>query len=135
MAARAHDVAAQSIKGQSAVLNFPNIADMLPRPATSSRHDVQAAAAAMINLDPAAVVQSSVCSEGSSSNPSELSEIVELPKIEDSLDSTTDEFMLYDWIEPMGLGGIEFYASFSNELIVQQSFIEDEFEFEMPIWD
>ncbi|XP_065002466.1 ethylene-responsive transcription factor ERF039-like [Musa acuminata AAA Group] len=45
MAARAHDVAALAIKGQSAHLNFPELAAELPRPATAAPKDVQAAAA------------------------------------------------------------------------------------------
>ncbi|KAJ1272145.1 hypothetical protein BS78_06G180600 [Paspalum vaginatum] len=44
MAARAHDVAALAIKGRSAHLNFPGLAHLLPRPATASPKDVQAAA-------------------------------------------------------------------------------------------
>ncbi|KAJ0970644.1 hypothetical protein J5N97_018603 [Dioscorea zingiberensis] len=49
MAARAHDVAALTIKGQSAFLNFPELASSLPRPATSSPKDIQAAAAKAAN--------------------------------------------------------------------------------------
>jgi hypothetical protein len=45
MAARAHDVAALTIKGKSAFLNFPELAQVLPRPASSSPKDIQAAAA------------------------------------------------------------------------------------------
>ncbi|KDP39899.1 hypothetical protein JCGZ_03430 [Jatropha curcas] len=45
MAARAHDVAASTIKGHSAHLNFPELAHKLPRPASSSPKDIQAAAA------------------------------------------------------------------------------------------
>ncbi|KAG0488986.1 hypothetical protein HPP92_007797 [Vanilla planifolia] len=57
MAARAHDVAAISIKGSGAVLNFPDIADFLPRPASLSPRDVQAAAAKAAAMEiPGAVV-------------------------------------------------------------------------------
>lgn len=45
MAARAHDVAALTIKGSSAYLNFPELAQELPRPASSSPKDIKAAAA------------------------------------------------------------------------------------------
>lgn len=45
MAARAHDVAALSIKGNSAILNFPELKDLLPRPVSLSPRHVQEAAA------------------------------------------------------------------------------------------
>lgn len=45
MAARAHDMAAIVIKGESAQLNFPELAHELPRPASRSPKDIQAAAA------------------------------------------------------------------------------------------
>lgn len=45
MAARAHDVAALTIKGRSAHLNFPELAHELPIPASASPKDIQAAAA------------------------------------------------------------------------------------------
>ncbi|KAM5572883.1 ethylene-responsive transcription factor ERF039-like [Rosa sericea] len=45
MAARAHDVAALTIKGRSAHLNFPELAQELPCAASSSPKDIQAAAA------------------------------------------------------------------------------------------
>ncbi|KAL0710750.1 hypothetical protein Bca4012_017728 [Brassica carinata] len=45
MAARAHDVAALAIKGDSAHLNFPELAYHLPRPASADPKDIQAAAA------------------------------------------------------------------------------------------
>lgn len=44
MAARAHDVAALAIKGCSAYLNFPHLADQYPHPASASPKDIQAAA-------------------------------------------------------------------------------------------
>ncbi|KAK1684534.1 hypothetical protein QYE76_045382 [Lolium multiflorum] len=46
MAARAHDVASLAIKGRAAAhLNFPELADLLPRAASAAPSDVQAAAA------------------------------------------------------------------------------------------
>ncbi|KAJ4706575.1 Ethylene-responsive transcription factor [Melia azedarach] len=45
MAARAHDVASLAIKGHLAQLNFPQLADELPRPASTAPKDIQAAAA------------------------------------------------------------------------------------------
>ncbi|KAG6506375.1 hypothetical protein ZIOFF_031698 [Zingiber officinale] len=78
MAARAHDVASLSIKGASAVLNFPELAASLPRPATLAPRDVQAAAAkaaAMVPPPP---------SPKSPEDPytsDELGEIVELPRL------------------------------------------------------
>ncbi|XP_074566300.1 ethylene-responsive transcription factor ERF039-like [Curcuma longa] len=46
MAARAHDAAALAVKGPAAaVLNFPDLAPRLPRPASASPGDVRAAAA------------------------------------------------------------------------------------------
>ncbi|KAG7021883.1 Dehydration-responsive element-binding protein 3, partial [Cucurbita argyrosperma subsp. argyrosperma] len=51
MAARAHDVAALTIKGNSAILNFPQLAHQFPRPASNSPRDVQAAAAKAASME------------------------------------------------------------------------------------
>ncbi|KAI4331981.1 hypothetical protein L6164_016924 [Bauhinia variegata] len=45
MAARAYDSAAFFLKGHSANLNFPDLVGLLPRPRSSSRKDIQSAAA------------------------------------------------------------------------------------------
>ncbi|ERM99749.1 ethylene-responsive transcription factor ERF039 [Amborella trichopoda] len=44
MAARAYDSAAFFLKGNKSALNFPELAEFLPRPASNSRRDIQAAA-------------------------------------------------------------------------------------------
>ncbi|KAI3983674.1 hypothetical protein MKX01_001078 [Papaver californicum] len=51
MAARAHDVAALSIKGKSAILNFPELASSLPRPVSLSPRDIQAAASKAATME------------------------------------------------------------------------------------
>ncbi|CAI9759004.1 unnamed protein product [Fraxinus pennsylvanica] len=113
MAARAHDVAAVAIKGNNAILNFPEISHLLPRPATCSPRDVQAAANKAAHMDHLPEVTSPLpCMTSSSSSTSlissstvtsssiqsedvstesgeaqeELSEIVELPILEASFD-------------------------------------------------
>ncbi|CAM8961286.1 hypothetical protein QQ045_004920 [Rhodiola kirilowii] len=102
MAARAHDVAAITIKGKNAILNFPELVNSLPRPASNSPRDVQVAAAkaaAMESLD--------VLKMGLSEEASELSEIVELPSLsgcwDDTAESSRDEFVFVDSVDCCGL--------------------------------
>ncbi|EYU30725.1 hypothetical protein ABFS82_11G052300 [Erythranthe guttata] len=124
MAARAHDVAAIAIKGGSAaILNFPEISHLLPRPATCSPRDVQAAATKAAHMDhldhhrrldspsPSAVsttttttTTSSTSEEYVSREPGdELGEIVQLPSLDASYESTRcgDDLLLlgqdYSW--------------------------------------
>ncbi|OIW20062.1 hypothetical protein TanjilG_32018 [Lupinus angustifolius] len=112
MAARAHDVAALSIKGHSAILNFPELVHMFPKPVTCNPRDIQVAAteaASMVKFD-LGVVQ---CLE-------ELSEIVQLPNVEEKWFDWVDfgsEFILIDmedsWMyPPMGFEEIEFLTTF-----------------------
>ncbi|KAM0065746.1 putative transcription factor AP2-EREBP family [Helianthus debilis subsp. tardiflorus] len=92
MAARAHDVAALSIKGNSAIINFPELVGLLPQPVSSSPRDVQAAAtkAAAMEMFDFPPAQSSVSSE-------DLDEITELPRLGlDSVDSSDKEFVYID---------------------------------------
>ncbi|KAL3633479.1 hypothetical protein CASFOL_022241 [Castilleja foliolosa] len=99
MAARAHDVAAISIKGPSTTLNFPELATVLPRPPSLNPRDVQSAAAkaaAMENFDPSPAASSSTLSfsssmsslvsseDGLTTSSDELGEIVELPSLSGS---------------------------------------------------
>ncbi|KAL5710323.1 hypothetical protein ACHQM5_020902 [Ranunculus cassubicifolius] len=62
MAAQAHDVAELAIKGRSAQLNFPELAPLLPRPASNLPKDIQAAA-----TEAATFVQASMYMEVESS--------------------------------------------------------------------
>ncbi|EYU29281.1 hypothetical protein MIMGU_mgv1a024895mg, partial [Erythranthe guttata] len=103
MAARAHDVAALSIKGASATLNFPELAAVLPRPVSISPRDVQAAASKAAAMEKFDDLPSPSSTTTSSSSPSlsslvssvdlsteseeELSEIVQLPSLGSYFDS------------------------------------------------
>ncbi|XP_062010642.1 ethylene-responsive transcription factor TINY-like [Rosa rugosa] len=110
MAARAHDVAALTIKGDSAILNFPALSGSLPRPDSNSPRDIQAAAAKAASMDPPPPPppppSSSTLSQSSSSSsmadagtPEELGEIVELPSLGTSYESAESEFVFEDSVE------------------------------------
>ncbi|XP_031119828.1 dehydration-responsive element-binding protein 3-like [Ipomoea triloba] len=130
MAARAHDVAALSIKGNSAVLNFPDLAAALPRPASLTPRDIQVAAAkaaAMEKFDPPSPSpSSSSSSEIDPATSEELSEIVELPRLGTSFDSPElgSEFVYVDsvdgWLYPppswLGSGADDDSSSFESLL-------------------
>ncbi|KAJ0677476.1 putative transcription factor AP2-EREBP family [Helianthus annuus] len=113
MAARAHDVAALSIKGNAATLNFPELKDLLPRPESVSPRDIQAAAAKAATMEDFRTDSCSLSSgssqftngyiasadeHGSSiSSGDELDEIIELPSLE-GLDSLT-KLTVDDWVD------------------------------------
>ncbi|TKY44586.1 Dehydration-responsive element-binding protein 3 [Spatholobus suberectus] len=94
MAARAHDVAALTIKGSSAILNFPELAASLPRPASNSPRDVQAAAAKAASMEAAPPRTP----PSPAATPEDLGEIVELPPLGTSFDSPdpSAEFVFLD---------------------------------------
>jgi EREBP-like factor len=112
MAARAHDAAALTIKGSAAILNFPELATSLPRPASNSPRDVQAAAAkaAYMIAPPQSPAPSSfsssssppsTSSSSSSSTLDDLSEIIELPQLGTCFDSSNpnNEFVFFDPVD------------------------------------
>lgn len=124
MAARAHDVAALSIKGSSAILNFPELASSLPRPISLSPRDVQAAATKAAQMDKFDTIAASTASSSPlasamdlSETSEELSEIIELPSLGTGYELTmpSSEFVPVDsadgWLyHPPWLG-----ASFGDE--------------------
>ncbi|XAR50671.1 hypothetical protein NMG60_11005064 [Bertholletia excelsa] len=100
MAARAHDVAALSIKGNSAaILNFPELAGALPRPTSLEPRDIQAAAAKAAAMEDlrSSPLTSNVSMATTSSE--ELGEIIELPSLEGSFNSAESGpgLALVDW--------------------------------------
>ncbi|KAI9191561.1 hypothetical protein LWI28_010021 [Acer negundo] len=143
MAARAHDVAALSIRGSSAILNFPELAGSLPRPVSNSPRDVQAAAAKAASMEifntqqqqqqPSSSSQSSSSSSSTSSSSisststsptEELCEIVELPSLGTSYESS-NEFVFEDswydyyhyYYEESCCGGGSVGGYFSDQII------------------
>ncbi|OVA08566.1 AP2/ERF domain [Macleaya cordata] len=147
MAARAHDVAALSIKGNSAILNFPELAGSLPRPASLSPRDIQAAAtkaATMEKFNSSLSSSTSFSSLGSStsdvSTTEELSEIVELPRLSSSFDSpeSQNDFIFVDSVDgwlypPPWLQSADDCGFFSDQLVVPESSISTSFE--SLLWD
>ncbi|KAK4775077.1 hypothetical protein SAY86_010012 [Trapa natans] len=112
MAARAHDVAALSIKGGSAILNFPELAGFLPRPVSLSPHDVQAAASEAARMSEWSALDKQAPKLPEKSNsalitaPDDLGEIVKLPSLgELSYAMSASDFVLVDSMDAWGFQG------------------------------
>ncbi|CAL9080724.1 unnamed protein product [Musa textilis] len=118
MAARAHDVAALSIKGSAAILNFPELATSLPRPASLSPRDIQAAAAKAAATEPVAALPAAPAASPSADD--ELGEIVELPRLGgwflDSDDPGAEFVFHNDSLDSLPCPGIDFYDSASDPM-------------------
>ncbi|URE44364.1 AP2 [Musa troglodytarum] len=134
MAARAHDVAALSIKGAAAILNFPELAASLPRPATLAPRDIQAAAAKAAAMEPAALTQSP------SSLPSaatELGEIVELPRLDgwflESVDPGADFLYHHDPLDSLLYPESHLYDSTSDQMWWSDALVPTSFD--AGLWD
>ncbi|CAL5439710.1 unnamed protein product [Camellia sinensis] len=137
MAARAHDVAARSIKGNSAILNFPQLADSLPRPASLSPRDVQSAAAKAATMELISPSCSSLSSNVSTTmtTTEELDEIIELPSLEGSFDSAGSraELQLVDSVDgwlfsPWRVHDFDFFGFYSDQTAADESMIPSSFE-------
>ncbi|XP_031269819.1 ethylene-responsive transcription factor ERF036-like [Pistacia vera] len=139
MAARAHDVAALSIKGDSAVLNFPELAELLPRPLSLLPRDIQSAAtkaASMIKFDSSSSQSQSPSQPPSSSadvsaESEELGEIVELPNIEGSGFEVISIDLFDGWVYPPE----EFSSEFSEQIFGAECLIPSNFEACSSVWD
>ncbi|KAL6629651.1 hypothetical protein ACP70R_029416 [Stipagrostis hirtigluma subsp. patula] len=97
MAARAHDAAALVVKGPAAVLNFPEMAAALPRPASAAPRDVQAAAARAAAMEPPLLLSSAAAASAlqpaapgpppaeqhHQQDDDELEAIVDLPRLDE----------------------------------------------------
>ncbi|XP_030472633.2 ethylene-responsive transcription factor TINY-like [Syzygium oleosum] len=131
MAARAHDVAALSIKGSTAILNFPKLAKSLPRPASNSARDIQAAAAKAASMAcPHSMQSSSLSPSSSSSSPSSLSMLMPSSSSSSSLsmidtlwppadESTTEE--LSEIVELPSLGTSYESPESGSEIVLADS--------------
>lgn len=138
MAARAHDVAALSIKKDSSILNFPHLINSLPRPISLSPTDVQAAAAKAAAMeDPNSVSSSSSVNsiEKITSASDELGEIIELPSLDGSFDSdeSKTELKLSDSVDgwlypPCWASDGDFDGYFFEQDVVGDSLILSSFE-------
>ncbi|CAK9161517.1 unnamed protein product [Ilex paraguariensis] len=139
MGARAHDVAELSIKGNSAVLNFPELSESLPRPSSRSPRDIQAAAAKAAAMEELSSLTSS-SSDVSTTSSDELGEIIELPSLEGSYDppELRTELTLVDSVDgclysPWWVSEIDFYGCFSDQIPVESLMIPSNFE--TQTWD
>ncbi|KAI4377399.1 hypothetical protein MLD38_015031 [Melastoma candidum] len=154
MAARAHDVAALSIKGSSAVLNFPKLADSLPKPASSSPGDVRAAAAKAATMhllvpsspSPPSSSSSSLPSTSSPeivSTPEELGEIVELPILGPWYEFTDQSNVFMESVDPynyqfqsqMSHEGYDRLDDILNDLITMPNHEISQGGFETLLWE
>jgi hypothetical protein len=115
MAARAHDVAALTIKGHSAHLNFPEIAHEFPRPASSSPKDIQAAAALAATLS---------CKTSPKGRETEAEDELMLPHSPDST-LASNETQEYSLSSPLRDDGDDTFIDLPD--ILQDQYQFDEF--------
>jgi hypothetical protein len=115
MAARAHDVAALTIKGHSAHLNFPELAHEFPRPASSSPKDIQAAAALAATLS---------CKTSQKGRETEAEDELMLPHSPDST-LASNETQEYSLSSPLRDDGDDTFIDLPD--ILQDQYQFDEF--------
>ncbi|KAL2904134.1 hypothetical protein RDABS01_002844 [Bienertia sinuspersici] len=131
MAAIAYDVAAFHLRGHGAHLNFPELANSLPCPASSGADDIRRAA-----QDAAAALQSGATSQPSSSSnssltrvglsPMQIQAINESPMESPQMWSRMADDLMFD--DPF---------MYSNEMDMNMGWEEDEEEhaYDYSLWD
>ncbi|KAI3711598.1 hypothetical protein L1987_70137 [Smallanthus sonchifolius] len=122
MAARAHDVAALSIKGKSAILNFPELADVLPRPESCSPRHIQAAATKAASMDlvnPTTTTTTTTTTTNTPSTPSTSSS---------STSTSSSSLMTSDDVSTAPVEEL-------SEILELPSLGSDEFGFVDSVWD
>ncbi|KZV51150.1 Transcriptional factor TINY [Dorcoceras hygrometricum] len=125
MAARAHDVAALSIKGSSAVLNFPELAAALPRPVSRSPSDVQAAALKAAAMDKFDVVSSPTSTCTSSSSITTLSSSSSMSSLVSDADMSAETDELSEIIELPNLGPCSDAVDLRNDFVYLDNTVVD----------
>lgn len=112
------------------MLNFPDLAPLLPRPLSATPPHIQAAAAKAAAMAP-------VEFHSQESESEELGQIVELPNIEGRFDSPepgADEFIVIDTVDgwlydpPMAPEGAQIFGDFCNQILALESFIPSNLE-------
>ena len=115
MAARAHDVAALSIKGASAILNFPELADSFPRPVSLNPRDIQTAALKAAHMVP---TTSFTFTSSSSSSTSSLESLVMVMDLSNTESEELDEIVA---LPSLGANYDVHAATFGNEFVFSNS--------------
>ncbi|XP_073031984.1 dehydration-responsive element-binding protein 3-like [Primulina eburnea] len=135
MAARAHDVASLSIKGSSATLNFPELAGLLPRPASLSPRDVQAAAVKAAAMEMFDLKSSPACISSSSSSSPSLSSAISNSSLTSTADlSTSSEDQLSEIVVLPDLGPCPDSTELRNDFVYIDTSMEEGWLDPLPPW-
>ncbi|XP_073316490.1 dehydration-responsive element-binding protein 3-like [Primulina huaijiensis] len=134
MAARAHDVAALSIKGSSATLNFPELVGLLPRPTSLSPRDVQAAAVKAAAMEMFDLKSSTACISSSSSSSPSLSSTSSKSSLTSTADLSTSSEELSELVVLPDLGPCPDSTELRNDFVYIDTSMEEGWLYPLPPW-